>query len=45
VTLLRDPTRRNYLAQMGRKLVEERYSWQQVAREFEIKCEEVINAR
>ncbi len=35
VTLLRDPARRRQLGAAGRRLVEERYSWAQVAKEFE----------
>ena len=41
VALLRDPARRRALGAAGRRLVEERYSWPQVAREFEARCEEV----
>jgi glycosyltransferase involved in cell wall biosynthesis len=42
VALLRDPERRKALGAAGRKLVEERYSWKQVAREFEARCQEAI---
>jgi glycosyltransferase involved in cell wall biosynthesis len=42
VSLIRDGERRRQLGTMGRELVEARYSWRQVAREFETKCEEVI---
>lgn len=42
VALLRDPTRRRALGSAGRHLVEERYSWSQVARAFEAMCEEVV---
>jgi glycosyltransferase involved in cell wall biosynthesis len=42
VALLRDPMRRNALGAAGRRLVEERYSWPQVAREFEERCREVV---
>lgn len=42
VELIRKPERRKALEQAGRTLVEERYSWKQAAREFEIRCEEVI---
>ena len=42
VALLRDPVRRGALGSAGRRLVEERYSWSQVAREFEVMCEEVV---
>ena len=41
VALLRDRARREDLAQAGRRLVEERFSWSQVAREFESACREV----
>ena len=34
-SLLRDPARRRALGAAGRKLVEQRYGWPQVAREFE----------
>lgn len=42
VALLRDPARRRALGGAGRSLVEQRYSWSQVVREFEARCEEVI---
>ena len=42
VALLRDPARRKALGSAGRRLVEERYSWSQVVREFEARCEEVV---
>jgi glycosyltransferase involved in cell wall biosynthesis len=42
VSLLRDPGRREALGTAGRQLVEERFSWAQVAREFEARCEEVV---
>lgn len=45
VSLLRDPERRRRLGQAGRRLVETRYSWATVAREFERCCEEVIAER
>jgi len=45
VSLLRDPRRRLALGAGGRRLVEERYSWAQVARQFEAQCEEVLAAR
>src|SRR5262245_37015294 len=35
VSLLHDPARRRALGEAGRRLVEERYAWPQVAREFE----------
>ncbi len=38
--LLRDPARRAALGAAGRRLVEERYGWRQVAREFQQRCEE-----
>ena len=41
VQLLRDPERRRALGQEGRSLVDTHYSWGQVAREFEQRCEEV----
>jgi polysaccharide biosynthesis protein PslH len=42
VSLLRDPTRRAALGSAGRRLVEQRHSWERVAREFEQFCEEAI---
>jgi sugar transferase (PEP-CTERM/EpsH1 system associated) len=42
VALLGDPVRRRALGDAGRRLVEERYSWSRVAREFEALCEEVV---
>src|SRR5262249_53077316 len=42
VTLLRDPARREALGTAGRRFVAERYSWEQVAKEFEARCEEAI---
>lgn len=44
VSLLRDPGRRKALAMAGRRLIEERFSWAQVAREFEARCLEVVPA-
>jgi glycosyltransferase involved in cell wall biosynthesis len=41
VSLLRSPERRRALGQAGRRLVEERYSWSQVAREFADRCAQV----
>jgi glycosyltransferase involved in cell wall biosynthesis len=41
VSLLRDADRRRALGLAGRRLVEERYSWAQVAHEFEVRCMEV----
>ncbi len=43
VALLGDPARRSALGAAGRKLVEERYSWSSVAREFETRCREAMN--
>ena len=42
VRLLRDPEARRALGQAGRDLVEARYSWPTVAREFEERCEGVV---
>lgn len=42
VALLRDPARRKALGTAGQRLVEERYSWRQVAQEFEARCAEVL---
>ena len=42
VTLLKDPDRRRALGRAGRRLVEDRYSWTQVTRQFEGHCEEVV---
>lgn len=42
VALLADADRRRRLGSGGRRLVEERYSWPQVAREFTARCEEVL---
>jgi glycosyltransferase involved in cell wall biosynthesis len=42
VALLRNPERRRALGTAGRRLVEERYSWYQVTREFEARCREVV---
>jgi glycosyltransferase involved in cell wall biosynthesis len=41
VSLLHDEARRRALGEAGRSLVVERYSWGQVAREFEAQCEGV----
>jgi glycosyltransferase involved in cell wall biosynthesis len=43
VRLLRHPDERRRLGTAGRRLVEERYSWQEVARNFETHCEEVAH--
>jgi glycosyltransferase involved in cell wall biosynthesis len=42
VSLLRDPVQRRSLGAAGRRLIEERYSWSHVAREFEERCEEAL---
>ena len=42
LALLRDPMRRAALGAAGRQLVEERYSWAHVAKEFEARCEEAV---
>jgi glycosyltransferase involved in cell wall biosynthesis len=42
VSLLRDPHQRAALGKAGRRLVEERYSWLAVTREFEARCEEAL---
>lgn len=42
VGLLRDEERRQALGRAGRSLVEAYYSWATVAREFERRCEEVV---
>ena len=44
VSLLREPARRRQLGVAGRRLVEERYSWAQVAAEFEAKCKAAVDA-
>ncbi len=43
VSLLHDSERRHALATAGRRLVEERYSWTQVSRQFETLCEHVVD--
>jgi glycosyltransferase involved in cell wall biosynthesis len=43
VGLLRRPDERRRLGEAGRQLVESRYSWPQVAMEFEQRCMEVIS--
>ncbi len=45
VSLLRDPARRRALARAGRRLVEEKYSWGHVAREFEGHLESAMASR
>jgi glycosyltransferase involved in cell wall biosynthesis len=42
LALLDDPGRRSALGGAGRALVESRYSWAHVAREFEDHCEDVV---
>jgi hypothetical protein len=42
VSLLRSPERRRALGEAGRRLVEERYCWPQVAREFADRCAQVV---
>lgn len=42
VSLLKDPARRIELGTAGRRLVEERYSWPEVARAFESRCAEAV---
>ncbi len=44
ISLLRDAERRHRLGRAGRRLVEQRYSWPQVAREFEARLKEVIKS-
>src|SRR5205807_213678 len=44
VSLLRDPSRRQALGTAGRRLVEERFSWSHVAREFEARCTDIVDA-
>jgi glycosyltransferase involved in cell wall biosynthesis len=43
ISLLKDPDRRRALGLAGRRLVEERYSWRQVTREFESHCQELVS--
>ena len=45
VTLLRDRARRRAFGRAGRRLVEEQYSWTQVAAAFEAHCETVLEPR
>jgi glycosyltransferase involved in cell wall biosynthesis len=42
VSLMRDPARRELLGRTARKLVETHYSWPQVTRHFEARCNEVL---
>jgi len=43
IGLLKDADRRRALGLAGRRLVEERYSWSQVTREFESHCQELVS--
>ncbi len=43
VSLLKDADRRRALGLAGRRLVEERYSWSQVTRDFEGHCQELAS--
>jgi len=43
VSLLGNPERRRALAEAGRQLVEEKYSWTQVALAFESACAEAVD--
>ncbi len=43
ISLLRDPERRGALGAAGRRLMAERYSWPQVAGEFDARCREVAS--
>jgi glycosyltransferase involved in cell wall biosynthesis len=43
ISLLKDPGRRRALGLAGRRVVEERYSWIQVTREFERHCQELVS--
>jgi sugar transferase (PEP-CTERM/EpsH1 system associated) len=44
-SLLRDPERRRRLAEAGRALVEERFSWGRVALDFETRCRTAVEER
>jgi polysaccharide biosynthesis protein PslH len=44
VRLVKDPARRRALGEAGRRLVEERFSWGQVGRQFERHCEEIASS-
>jgi len=44
LTLLGDVPRRRAIGEAGRRLVEARYSWKQIGREFERLCEEVASS-
>jgi glycosyltransferase involved in cell wall biosynthesis len=43
ISLLKDADRRRALGLAGRRLVEERYSWSQITREFEGHCQELVS--
>jgi len=43
IGLLKDGDRRRALGMAGRRLVEERFSWSQVTREFESHCQELVS--
>ena len=43
VSLLGNPERRESIGRAGRELVETHFSWHQVAREFEARCEEAVD--
>lgn len=45
LALLRDPARRRALGAAGRRLVEERHSWQRVARDVEARCRTLLEMR
>jgi len=45
VTLLREPEQRSRLAEAGRALVEERFSWGRVALDFETRCRTAVEER
>lgn len=45
IALLEDPSRRESLGDAGRALMEERFSWPQVAREFEAYCRKAVAAK
>jgi glycosyltransferase involved in cell wall biosynthesis len=45
VGLLRDPQRRRRLGDAGRRLMEARYAWDIVARDFEQRCAELVSGR
>ena len=41
-SLLKDPDRRKALGTAGRRLIEEKFAWPEVARQFAARCEEVV---